>query len=153
MIKHLLVVLVVALSSTNSFNSFSQTDNAIGKKLEKFHIETRLGVYTSSQSLTPTEVSLSAIYQILPRLSVQVVSNGQYFIPKHGLTDDYNYAFGLGGGIGFTPLPIDPKDFDTYEIRANITAPIVHSCYKNMGYDIGIFGQAIPTDSGIGLSL
>jgi hypothetical protein len=86
-----------------------------------------------------TDVSIGAIYQFTQRFSAQILSTGQYFIPKNGVTHDYNYAFGLGGGIGFAPLPIDPSDFGVYEIRANITAPIGISDYKNVGYGLGIY--------------
>lgn len=131
--------LAALLVSFMFMSATAQTSNEIGEKLKDLHIEAGIGLYTPSHSTMATDVSIGAIYQFTPRFSAQILSTGQYFIPKNGVTHDYNYAFGLGGGIGFAPLPIDPSDFGVYEIRANITAPIGNSDYKNMGYGLGIY--------------
>ena len=138
-ISYSTMMLTTALLSSNVFNATAQTDNSVGEKLKKLHVEEHLGVCSPASSLMPTDLSIGLVYQFTPRFSAQILSSGQYFVPKNGMTNKYNYAFGLGGGIGFSPFPIDPNAFGVYEIRASFTAPISNSDYKNMGYGIGIY--------------
>lgn len=132
------MVLTIVLLITNVTSTSAQTPVTIGETLQNLHIEAGIGAGTPTHSLMPIDIPVSMVYQFTPRFSAQLLSRAQYFLPKDGMTDKYNYAYGLGGGIGFAPFPIDSKEFGTYEIRANFTASIGNSDYKNMGYGIGL---------------
>lgn len=137
--KRLSMMVVTVFFVTNTFTSNAQNTTVSPSKLQDLHIEARLGICAPAQSMIPEDITISALYQISPRFSAQILTAGQYFIPKEGMTNKYNHAFGLGGGIGFSPFPIEPGDFGIYEIRVNMTAPIGNSDYKNMGYGLGMY--------------
>ncbi len=138
-IERLCLIMTLVLVFANSFNANAQSEQKAVSENLPLHLEARLGVCAPSQSMMPTDITFSALYQITPRFSAHIITTGQYFVPKEGVTSKYNHAFGLGGGIGFAPLPIDPSDIGVYEIRANMTAPVGSSNYKNMGYGLGIY--------------
>ena len=107
------------------------------------HIEASLGTSTPYKSIMPLSTLIDLNYSI-KRFSIHALIDGNYFLPKEGMTKNYNKTVNLGGGIGFELFPQEKKDRSVYEIRASVTRSLGSADYKNTAYKVGIhlFGKS-----------
>lgn len=104
-----------------------------------FHLETNMVLGTRNNQLLPFSCAISPVYQINQIVSVSLTAQGQYFLPKEGLTKDYNYNFGLGGGIGVKLFTLNYKEPSLIEARVSYLSSVSNKDFKNNKYDVGLY--------------
>lgn len=102
------------------------------------HIEVGMNINTPHKMVIPIGTVIDLNYAI-KRFSIHAIANTDFFIPKEGLTYNYNKVINLGGGIGFELLPREEGFNNIFEIRAQVTSSVGSSDLKNIAYQIGLY--------------
>lgn len=134
--KQLLYFLLIALMCVTESLSAQTTDVDNNRHL---FIETNVVLGTRNNQLLPFSCAISPVYQINQIVSVSLTAQGQYFLPKEGLTKDYNYNFGLGGGIGVKLFTLNYKEPSLIEARVSYLSSVSNKDFKNNKYDVGLY--------------
>lgn len=121
------------------FSSAMYAQTSQEKPSLPLHAELSLGAGTPFKSMIPVDATIDVNYTFFKKLSLHFVSNASYFIPKEGMTSNYNKAFNIGGGIGYTFLPQKNDKLGDFEVRASVTTTVGSSDFKNTSYNIGVF--------------
>lgn len=97
------------------------------------HIDLSMELNTAHKGITPKcgSVGLSYDYK---RFSLLAVCHTDFFVPKDGMTHNYNRANNLGGGLGYYFLPSK-----TLEARGLVTRTLGHADYRNTAYNLGVY--------------
>lgn len=109
---------------------YSQSDGPL-------HIEADLTLGSKCHSVMPVGANIDLNYDITNRLSVHALMKADNFIPKEGVTDKYNKALGLGGGLGYVLCPA--LSCGHYEARASFTSSVGSGLYNHNAVDAGLY--------------
>lgn len=104
-----------------------------------FHLELAMEAGVPQKRLFPMGVNIGLSYNLTERLSVQAIGRCESFIPKEAITDDYNKAFNLGGGLGYVLCPDERDGFGSIELRGAVTTTVGHTHFKNTTASIGFY--------------
>lgn len=116
-------------------NANAQNDDI--KKDIPLHIEASLEAGTPCHKTIPFGANIDLSYSI-KRFSLHIVTNTDYHIQKDGMSNNYNKATNLGGGIGYMFLPYGDNKSGGFEARAIVTTSLKSYDFKNTSYKIGI---------------
>lgn len=125
--KKIVLILICILGMSKAY---SQSNGPL-------HIEAGLTLGTSSHSVMPTGVNIDLNYDLTKCLSVHALAHADYFIPKEGLTDKYNKALNLGGGLGYVLCPAICSGH--FEARASFTSSVGSNLYNHNSVDAGLY--------------
>jgi len=103
------------------------------------HIEASLGAGTPCKNNMPIDVSIDLSYTFAKKYSIHATTQTSYFLPKDGITTNYNRTTNLGGGFGYVFLPQKKDQLGDFELRALVTTSVGDSEFKNTSYNIGIY--------------
>lgn len=107
------------------------------------HGEGSLMTSTPYKHVLPFGAYFDINYSI-KRFSIHALIEGSYFLPKEGVTSNYNKTINLGGGVGFELFPRDENDKSVFEVRASVTRSLGSSDFRNTDYKVGIYWLAKP---------
>lgn len=119
----------------------AQTDKVV--KEMPFYFEMGIGSGNNGKSFMPFNYDLRAIYQATSKFSIYLDCEGQYFLPKQGFTENYNYNLGLGGGIGYSLGLINTEKPSVIEARLGVLVSPQTNYYKNTKYKLGLYWHPI----------
>ena len=106
--------------------------------LDPLHLETSFEAGSQHKQLMPFGMKMDLNYNLGKVFSIHAIGQADYFVPKNGMTADYNKAINIGGGVGFKLFP-KLKDFNTFELRADVTTTVNSTDLKNTTYSAGIY--------------
>ena len=106
--------------------------------LDPLHLETSFEAGSQHKQLMPFGMKMDLNYNLGKVFSIHAIGQADYFVPKNGMTADYNKASNIGGGVGFKLFP-KLKDFNTFELRADVTTTVNSTDLKNTTYSAGIY--------------
>lgn len=123
------------------FCAFSQNTSAqetTKSWLDPLHLETSFEAGSQHKQLMSFGMKMDLNYNLGKVFSIHAIGQADYFVPKNGMTADYNKAINIGGGVGFKLFP-KLKDFNTFELRADVTTTVNSTDLKNTTYSAGIY--------------
>ena len=88
------------------------------------HIEASLGAGTACKNIMPIDVNIDLNYTFAKKFSLHATTQTSYFVPKDGITTNYNRATNLGGGLGYVFLPQKNDNLGDFELRASVTTSV-----------------------------
>ena len=132
-LTHFIVLIVTMLTSMETFAQHDEKKNII-----PLHVEASLGAVTPCKDILPFEVNFDLNYTFAKRFSLHAITSTSYFLPKEGITSDYNRATNVGGGIGCIFFPQKNDNLGDFELRTSVTTSVGSSDFKNTSYNIGI---------------
>lgn len=107
------------------------------------HGEGSLTTSTPYKHVLPFGAYFDLNYSI-KRFSIHALIEGSYFLPKEGVTSNYNKTFNLGGGVGFELFPQEENDRNAFEARAYVSRSLGSADFRNTAYKVGIYWLAKP---------
>lgn len=119
------------------FSAYADAQDKAETKTLPLHVEASLMFSTPHNQMMPFGEIIDVNYSI-SRFSIHALLTSEYFIPKEGLTKNYNKTLNLGGGIGFELFPREEHDRNVFEARASVSAGLESNDFKNTSYRIGL---------------
>lgn len=133
------------------FCAFSQNTSAQESTkswLDPLHLETSFEAGSPFKKMMPFGMKLDLNYNLGKVFSIHAIGQADHFVPKNGMTVDYNKAINIGGGLGFKLFP-KSKDFNNFELRADVTTTVNSTDLKNTTYSAGIYWYGESSKRGI----
>lgn len=97
------------------------------------HLDLTLGMGTPCKDIRPFDASLGLNYNIR-QFSLHAIWQADIFVPKNGMTSNYNLTSNLGGGLGYRFL-----SSKCFEARGFVTTTVGHSDFRNTSYNLGLY--------------